>query len=87
MFLFGPPDVTRLKAKRSTHKLIRALAYEKDYKIRRDAALALGELGGTEATVALEQRLDAEENAYVVTSIGEALDALGWTPRRDRRVS
>jgi HEAT repeat protein len=44
MGLFGPPDVRKLKAKHDVHSLIKALSYEKDERIRVQAARALGEL-------------------------------------------
>ena len=44
MPLFGPPDVEKLKARRDVQGLIKALDYQKDAGIRKQAAEALGEL-------------------------------------------
>ena len=41
MGLFSPPDVEKLKAKNSSRGLIKALGYEKDGMVRRDAARAI----------------------------------------------
>jgi HEAT repeat protein len=47
--LFGPPDVGRLKANQDLQGLIKALGYQKDERIRKSAAKALGELKIKEA--------------------------------------
>ena len=44
MGLFGPPDVGKLKVKLDLDGLIRALNYEKDWRVRASAAEALGEI-------------------------------------------
>jgi HEAT repeat protein len=44
MPLFGPPNVKKLRAKRDVQGLINALGYKKDYRVCRDAAVALGEI-------------------------------------------
>ena len=55
MPLFGPPNVEKLKAKRSVDGLIKALGYKKDSEdyrhrgVRRAAAEALGYLSPKEA--------------------------------------
>ncbi len=49
MPLFGPPDVGALKAKRDVQGLIKALAYGRDGKVARSAAVALAELGDARA--------------------------------------
>ncbi len=43
--LFGPPDIPKLKANKNITGLIRALGYQRDYSIRKDAARALEEIG------------------------------------------
>jgi HEAT repeat protein len=44
MSLFGQPNIERLKDKRDLKGLIEALGYQKDARIRKAAAAALGEL-------------------------------------------
>jgi len=40
-FLFGPPDVESLKAKKDVKRLINALKYKKDREVRERAVAAL----------------------------------------------
>jgi hypothetical protein len=49
MPLFGPPNASKLKAKSDVPGLIKALDFKKDPLVRRDAAVALGELGDPRA--------------------------------------
>jgi HEAT repeat protein len=49
MPLFGPPDVAKLDAKRDVLGLIKALGYQKDPRVRGDAAEALGRSGDPRA--------------------------------------
>lgn len=44
IFLFGPPDVENLKAKKDVEGLTKALEYKKDNDVRAEAAVALGKL-------------------------------------------
>jgi HEAT repeat protein len=44
MPLFGPPDVRKLKEKGDIKGLTKALSYQKDEAVRRDAARALGQI-------------------------------------------
>ena len=44
MLFFGPPNIEKLKAKRDVKGLIKALGYQKDYFVRKAAAMALGEI-------------------------------------------
>jgi HEAT repeat protein len=53
MFLFRPPNVEMMKAHKDVNGLIKALAYQKDARIRRDAARVLGELGNPRAVESL----------------------------------
>lgn len=82
-FLFGPPKVDKLKAKRDVRGLLKALIYEKDWMIRKDAAQALGEIGATEAIPDLVSRLVSEESYNVREAIVKALDRLAWIPQKD----
>ncbi len=52
MPLFGPPDVSKLKAKKDIKGIVKALYYKKDSSVQCDAADALGELGGPGAAEA-----------------------------------
>ena len=49
MPLFGPPDVEKMKARRDVKSLIKVLSNSKDVQIRKQAVLALGELGDARA--------------------------------------
>jgi HEAT repeat protein len=76
MELFGPPDVTRLEARRDVDGLIRALAYKKDDAIRRAAAEALGRLGDARAVEPLITALRAHWRASALAA-AEALGRIG----------
>ncbi len=43
--VFGPPNVDQLKASKNVNGLIRALGYKKDAVVRRDAVIALVDMG------------------------------------------
>jgi len=58
MPLFGPPNVEKMKARRDVSGLIKALEYKKDVSIRQQAALALGQIGDTQAVEVLIHALD-----------------------------
>ena len=45
MWLFGPPNVEKMKAKRDVKGLIKALHYENDGNVRSAAAMALIAIG------------------------------------------
>jgi HEAT repeat protein len=45
MFLFGPPNVEKMKARRDVNGLIKALRYRKDKGVRQAAAEALVKIG------------------------------------------
>jgi HEAT repeat protein len=57
MPLFGPPDVEKLKGKRDVKGLIKALGYQKDWRVRRHAAEALDQLGDARAVEPLRAAL------------------------------
>ncbi len=82
-FLFGPPRVDKLKAKRDVRGLLKALAFEKDFMVRKDAAQALGEIGTSGAMPDLTARLVLDESPGVRDALIEALDRLGWRPQKD----
>ncbi len=72
MPIFGPPDISKLKARRDVKGLLAALSYKKDAEIRRQAAIALAELLETmppDSKSALTQPLVAalDDSDYPVT--------------------
>ena len=77
MFLFGPPNVEKMKARRDVNGLIKALGYQKGdsfdaRSIRRDAARALGELEDPRAVEPLIAAL-GDERSDVRQAAAEAL--------------
>ncbi|MGZ6266880.1 MAG: HEAT repeat domain-containing protein [Candidatus Limnocylindrales bacterium] len=77
MGLFGPPDVAKLKAKGDVPGLIKALGYDADPSVRRDAAAALGELGDPRAVEPLGLALRNPNWEHDWRDSGAAVDALG----------
>ena len=73
MPLFGPPDISKLKAQLNIKGLSKALSYKKDPLIRKNAAIALGEIGDPAAIPALEAAIGDEK--WIVSD--QALIALG----------
>lgn len=53
MSLFGPPDIEKLKEKKNVKRLCKILLKENDFKLRKEAARALGVLGDPKAVPAL----------------------------------
>ncbi|HEX7496346.1 MAG TPA: HEAT repeat domain-containing protein, partial [Candidatus Limnocylindrales bacterium] len=74
--LFGPPNVDKLVAKGDISGLIDALQYPVPWRVRRDAALALGSMGGTDAVEPLIAAL-RDDHASVRLAATEALGKLG----------
>ena len=72
MFLFGPPNVEKMKARRNVNGLIKALGYKKDWEVRWDAARALGEIKDPRAVEPLSAALK-DENEYVRKAAAYAL--------------
>lgn len=83
MSLFGPPNIEKLLKKGDVKRLIRALGYEKDVKVRQAAAKALGQFSDpqvNEALAAFEDRQkgyqeDSQMASYRLTktSLGNPL--------------
>lgn len=72
MFLFGPPNIEKLKAKRDVESLIKALSYQKDTNVRRSAVEALGDLKDPRAVAPLISLLmDDELRQTVIESLGK----------------
>ena len=76
MFLFGPPNVEKMKARRNVNGLIKALGYKKDWEVRWDAARALGEIKDPRAVEPLSAALK-DERFSVRQAAAEALGKIG----------
>lgn len=76
MSLFGPPDVAKLTSKGDMPGLIKALEYEKDHGIRRDAAASLGNANEARAVEPLIASLRDSEPA-VCRAAATALGLIG----------
>jgi HEAT repeat protein len=74
--LFGPPDVNKMKAKRDVKGLVNALSYDKDEAVRRDARLALLEIGDPRAVEPLINLLKNKDSPGRKVAM-ELLGALG----------
>jgi len=74
--LFGPPNVERLVAHQDARGLIRALDYDRDAEVRRQAAEALGSMGDEQALAPLIFRLNDDDLA-VRTAAARALGQIG----------
>jgi HEAT repeat protein len=74
--LFGPPNVDRLMAKGDFPGLINALEYQGLWRVRRDAAVALTEMGDTGAVEPLLAALQ-DDNASVRIAVIGALGRIG----------
>jgi len=76
MGLFGPPDIQRLKSRRDTDALLRALGHELS-SIRQAAVEALGELGVLAARARLAELVQHDDSRNVRWTAAKALGALG----------
>lgn len=76
MFLFGPPDVEKMKARRDVKGLTNALGYQKDKYVRKAAARALGEIGDARAVEPLFAALK-DSDIDVRINAAEALGKIG----------
>ena len=76
MPLFGPPNVEEMKTKGNVKGLIKALGYNKDHVIRRDAADALGQIGDSFAVSPLIAAL-RDDDLEVRCAVANALGAIG----------
>jgi HEAT repeat protein len=74
--LFGPPNIEKLEAKRNVQGLIKALSYEKDWQVQRNAAAALGQIGDARAVEPLSAALK-DSNWIVRQNAAEALGKIG----------
>ena len=81
--LFGPPNVSKLIAKRNIHGLIKALRYRKDSDIRSRAAIGLGELRAAQAvdplcTALSDREWHVRETAARALRLGYSWGEAGW---------
>jgi hypothetical protein len=78
MPLFRPPDVSRLQKEDDLKGLIKALKYQKNYNIRKQAASALGLQHDYSAAEPLFAAVINDKSPSVRLSAIEALDHLGY---------
>ena len=76
MFLFGPPNVEKMKARRDVNGLIKALGYKKDEYVRWYTARALGEIKDPRAVEPLIAALK-DTDKDVRQAAAEALGKIG----------
>ena len=81
--LFGPPNIDRLMAKGDIPGLVSALGYQGFWRVRRDAAAALGQIGSAADVESLIDALE-DDNASVriaaITALGNIGDAAATGP-------
>lgn len=82
MFLFGPPNVKKMKARRDMQGLIKALRYKKDDKTCKAAAEALVEIGApaVEMLIAALRDSDDDVRQSAAMALGEIGDARAVEP-------
>lgn len=78
-FLFGPPDIENLKAKKDVEGLLKALKYKKDNNVREKAAMALGDMGDERSVKPLIYALN-DEDADIRENAAAALEAIFRLP-------
>lgn len=74
------PDIEKLKEKKDVNGLVKALCYKKDDKVRRDAAIILGDMGDLKVLQPLIATLkDEDENVRinVVIALKKIVDRFG----------
>ena len=76
LFGFGKPDVKDMEKKNDVDGLIKALGYEKDVQVRREAAYTLGKIGTPSAVDPLIKALEDPDN-YVRRQAADALGNIG----------
>lgn len=76
LFGFGKPDVKDMEQKKDVDGLIKALEYEKDVQVRREAAYILGKIGNASAVVHLIKALE-DPDSYVRRQAADSLGNIG----------
>lgn len=76
LFGFGKPDVKDMEKKKDVDGLIKALEYEKDVQVRREAAYILGKIGNASAVVHLIKALE-DPDSYVRRQAADSLGNIG----------
>ena len=77
------PNIERMKANRDLEGLKKALAYQKDRNVRKEAVMALGNMGDTAATEGIAERLkdgDTEVRKAAAWALGRLRDARAVQP-------
>lgn len=82
--LFGPPNVHKLEAKREVAGLINALAWEKDPRVRLQAAMALGRVRDDRAVAPLINALSDRGFNTLKSSDDYLLSGDDYIKRKDR---
>ena len=82
MFLFGPPNVEKMKARRDVNGLIKALRYRKDKGVRASAAEALVKIGApaVEPLIAALKDKDSDVRYAAAKALGEIKDPRAVEP-------
>ena len=82
MFLFGPPNVEKMKARRDVNGLIKALRYRKDKGVRQAAAEALVKIGApaVEPLIAALKDKDSDVRYAAAKALGEIKDPRAVEP-------
>lgn len=71
MPLFGPPDIEKMKAKKDVDGLVKALSYQKDANVRRNAVDALSEIGDRSTVERMIPMLnDGDINVRAAAAVG-----------------
>jgi HEAT repeat protein len=76
--MFGAPNVERLKLRGDVRKLVKALRYKPDEQVRREAALALGEVGDRQVAAVLVEVM-ASDVCPVAGAVATSLRSISAT--------
>ncbi len=82
MFLFGPPNVEKMQARRDVQGLIKVLGYKKDDKVRQAAAEALVKIGApaVEPLIAALQDKNKDVRRAAAEALGKIRDTRAVEP-------
>ena len=82
-YLFGK-NIRQFERERNTQALIKLLSFRRDWRVRAMAAVALAEIGGSEAIPKLVKRL-GDKNWKARKYSAEALASFGWKPDNENQ--